>query len=236
MNSNEPLDSIYEFMEMLVAKYGVAGIATAMFAESAGLPFASAVVLIVSGSMIISGKVSFWAIFFASTAGITLGSIFSYFVGYVASLFGQVARASNYLHSFETMEAFEEQKPASMISRFWSKYGNFSIFMGQLWGVTRTFISFPAGAMHMNFIIFIIYTTLGGALFSLFMIGLSIALTGTMNLTIKWMLMLAELSPWLLLLPLAAALALVFFLRRSGWYIITDSCKTLYKNVFNKKG
>jgi membrane protein DedA with SNARE-associated domain len=56
--------------------------------------------------------------------------------------------------------------------------------MAQLWGFSRTFISFPAGAMHMNIYLFVIYTFLGGSIFSLLAILASIALTRTMRYTI----------------------------------------------------
>ena len=77
----EPLEPLYDMLEMLISRYGVLGIGTAMFAESASVPFASLVVLFAAGTLILSGRVSFWAIFLASTLGITFGSIFSYMVG-----------------------------------------------------------------------------------------------------------------------------------------------------------
>jgi hypothetical protein len=36
MDNIEPFETIYEVIEMLIAKYGAIGIAAAMFAESAG--------------------------------------------------------------------------------------------------------------------------------------------------------------------------------------------------------
>ncbi len=211
MENVEPFESIIELTEMLIAKYGALGIAAAMFAESAGVPFASAIVLLTSGTMILRGTVPFWSIFLASTIGITLGSIFSYIIGLLGSMVGKKVRAN--LANFRYMNAKNDtgdKVSNSRLMMLWDRYGNFSIFMAQLWGFSRTFISFPAGAMHMNFYIFIVYTFLGGAIFSLAAIALSIALTSTMGLTIKALRFVADLSPWLLTIPVAAILAAIY--------------------------
>ena len=218
MEHIEPLESLFEILEMLIARYGVIGIAAAMFAESAGVPFASTVVLLTAGTMILRGTISFWSILAASTIGITMGSIFSYILGLLGSLVGSRFRGNQYFRRlifYDTLNKISANS-SSRVKVLWSKYGNFSIFMAQLWGVTRTFISFPAGAMHMNFYLFIIYTFLGGAIFSLFSIALSIVLAGTMGLTIRIIRILHGLSPWLLLVPVVIITILlwVYFYHR----------------------
>lgn len=211
MEHVEPIESIIELTEMLVARYGALGIAAAMFAESAGVPFASAIVLLTSGTMILRGTLPFWSIFLASTIGITLGSIFSYIIGLLGSMVGKKVRANLVNRRFRNTEINTGGTGySSRLMKLWDKYGNFSIFMAQLWGFSRTFISYPAGAMQMNFYIFIVYTFLGGAIFSLATIALSIALTGTMGLTIKALRFVADLSPWLLTIPASVILAAIY--------------------------
>lgn len=181
-----------------------------MFAESAGLPFASMIVFLTAGTMILRGSVSFWSIFAASTIGITLGSIFSYYVGLLGSLAGRAVKNS-YFHLTHNRIATKKHSGKSRMVTLWDKYGNFSIFMAQLWGFTRTFGSFPAGAMHVNFFLFLFYTFLGGALFSLMSITLSIVLTSAMSLILNLMKQLANLSPLLLSLPILLLLLIIYF-------------------------
>lgn len=209
MENVEPFETIIDLFELLIARYGAMGIAAAMFAESAGVPFASTVVLLTAGSMILRGSVSFWSIFWASTIGITMGSIISYFVGMIGSVVGSRVRFT----LFNRQSRINSRKMGndSIIRNLWERYGNFSIFMAQLWGFSRTFISFPAGAMHMNFYVFVLYTFLGGMLFSSLAIGTSIILTHTMGLTLRFLKMLAGFSPWLLLIPFMIAAGLVIF-------------------------
>lgn len=211
MENVEPFESIFELMEMIIAKYGVVGIAAAMFAESAGVPFASAILILTSGTLILRGTLSFWSIFIASTIGITLGSIFSYLLGMLGSIVGRKVKSNYYSQNNYSKPAKDDFKQTpSKIKYMWKRYGNFSIFMAQLWGVTRTFISFPAGAMQMNFYLFIAYTFLGGSIFSLAAIGLSIVLTGTMGATIRFLRSLAGFSPWLLAIPALIVIAIIY--------------------------
>lgn len=216
MDPAEVLQEISSFLGLLVQKYGPLGIAAAMFAESAGVPFASTVVILTSGSMIFSGKATFWSMLISSTAGIILGSVFSYSVGFLTSIAGKMIKRT-YLSRFTHQPVTEKQPRQSRVFALWEKYGSFSVFMGQLWGVTRTFISFPAGAMHMNILLFIVYTALGGALFSLGAIGFSMALTGAMGLLLKLVRLLLGLSPWIWPLLILSAAGSVYLCRRRGW-------------------
>ncbi len=213
MENIEPFETIYEVFEMLVAKYGALGIAATMFAESAGVPFASAIVLLTAGTMILRGTVSFWAIFWASTIGITLGSMFSYLMGMVGSIVGRKVRFSYFNDQNDSLEVTAVHGK-SKLKRLIERYGNYSIFMAQLWGFSRTFISFPAGAMHMNFYLFVVYTFLGGMLFSLIAIGSSIVLTHTMGLMLRLLKVMAGFSPWLLLIPAFVIIVLILYLAR----------------------
>ncbi len=229
METIEFLEPLYKVLESLIYRYGSLGIGVAMFAESAGVPFGSAIVFLTAGTMILRGSYSFWSIFISSTIGITLGSIFSYTVGLLGSMLGNVVKGKfNRGHNF-----FNRRSPDAGAGRYRSRilcllerYGNFSIFMGQLWGFSRTFISFPAGAMHMNFLLFIVYTFLGGALFSLMTIGASLVLTGTMSIMLRTLKTMFDFSPWLLLIPAALLLIFIYYYRRRGWKmnfsLITD--------------
>lgn len=212
----EFLVAIQQFGGELVQSYGLWGVAAAMLMESAGVPFISAVVLLTAGGMVLSGKAGFPAMMLASTAGIILGSVISYIVGFLGGSLGRVM--GNQLRSRRAVK-----KPCAAPSRwdkiyaFIEKYGTYSIFMGQLWGVTRTFISFPAGAMHMNPAVFILSTALGGAIFSLWIIGWSIIFTGAAGIVFRLLRIIHSLSPWVWPVLIIFAAALVYFYRRLGW-------------------
>lgn len=228
----EPLEPVYDILEILISRYGALGIGAAMFAESAGLPFASAIVYLTAGTMILRGTVSFWSIFWYSTVGITLGSIVSYIIGLLGSIAGRAVKNSLF-HVKHNPDLIKTSSNKSRMATLWDKYGNFSIFMAQLWGVTRTFGSFPAGAMHVNFLLFILYTFLGGAIFSLMSIAISLALTGTMGLAIRLLRALADLSPWLLLIPAAIIISVIYFFYRKPVNLLLERIRMKYRNIIN---
>lgn len=205
-------ETIFAFLELLVRKYGPAGIAVAMFAESAGIPFASSIVIVSAGSLIYGGHISFWIILVASTAGITLGSIFEYSLGYLSSKTGHFIRSTRI--GKRALKKQPAPQTKSRIRQFWENYGTFSVFMGQLFGVTRTFISFPAGALKMNIFLFIAYTALGGALFSAGAIGFSLVMTGFLGLLLHSA---QNLPPWAWIGALFLLFLAVLSTVRLGW-------------------
>lgn len=215
MELPEFIVSIQEICGGLIQKYGAWGVAAAMLAESAGVPFVSTVVLITAGSMILSGRAAFPALLLSSTVGIILGSVISYIVGFMGGSLGRAV--GNHVRHQAEKKAGRASSRFRKIYAFIEKYGTYSIFAGQLWGVTRTFISFPAGAMHMNFLVFIASTALGGLFFSLWIIGWSIVFAGAAGLLFKFLRVLASLSPWIWPALVLALVALIFFYRRGGW-------------------
>ena len=72
-----------------IQQHGVWGLGIGMFLESIGIPFASAVVALTAGSLISSGQASFLQVLLITTAGLTLGSTVSYFIGYGSSSVGR---------------------------------------------------------------------------------------------------------------------------------------------------
>lgn len=180
-----------EFFKTLAQQYGALGIGISMFAESAGVPFASALVVLTAGNMISSGKLSYWGAVAASTVGISLGSLFSYSVGYFGLRVGKVIR--NTLFNGRIRKIPSEK---SKLVAFLDRYGNFSILFAQLFGTTRTFISFPAGAMQLNLPLFVAYTTVGGAIFSIIAISFSMLINRFAQLLLSWANILLKLPFW----------------------------------------
>lgn len=218
MDLQELLITIQGFCGELVGRYGAWGVAAAMLLESTGVPFASTVVLLASGGMILSGRTGFWLLLFASTAGIISGSVIGYLIGYLGGSMGRFLGNSFFRRNCSDREiAPPRRERLSRVAAFMEKYGAHSILAGQLWGVTRTFISFPAGAMQMHLPLFVLYTALGGFLFSLWTIGWSVILTGAAGFLLRLLKILHLFTPWLwpaLVLAALAAIALVIRLRR----------------------
>lgn len=203
MEIPEFLVPISETFDELAMKYGALGIFLAMLAESAGVPFASAFVILTAGQMIVTGKVSFIGAILASTIGITIGSIISYFIGYWGQKVGKIL-STTVLNGKVEKTPYQQTK----LNYYFEKYGSFSVVMAQLIGTTRTFVSFPAGAMHMKFMVFLGYTALGGVIFSLLAIVASIILSRIISYFFWLLGTLKDLPLWVWPILIAA---IVFF-------------------------
>jgi membrane protein DedA with SNARE-associated domain len=133
-----------------------------MALESVGIPFASMPANISTSVLITEGKFNiYWAILIGALGNAT-GSTISYLLG---RFFGDVVRKFRKDHHVIKKEA--------KLQNYIKKYGAKTIFVAQLIGFARTFISFPAGMLKMNFKKFITATFFGGLIFTAWYVGLS---------------------------------------------------------------
>ncbi len=165
--------AIGTFFGNLALRYGVLGLAIGMFAESLGIPTASVVLELTAGPLIIAGKTTFIEAVIFATAGLTLGSVVSYYMGYFGADLGKK------LLNRGGKKAKQQQ---SRFTDFLKKRGDISILFAQLFGTARTWISIPAGAIKMDIRRFTIYTAIGGAVYCSLAIGFSLALTSLFRL------------------------------------------------------
>jgi len=138
-----------------IADLGYWGIAICMAVESCNIPIPSEMIQPFGGYLVSTGHLGFWQAVLAGTAGGTLGSVISYYLGYYAMdsrLLFWVPQAKKY-----------------QLTNWFERYGESTAFLGRLIPGVRTFISLPAGAGHMNLPKFIIYTFLGSFLWSTFL-------------------------------------------------------------------
>ena len=158
-----------------IQQHGVWGLGIGMFLESIGIPFASAVVALTAGSLISSGQASFLQVLLITTAGLTLSSTVSYFIGYGSSSVGRFL--------------FKQRKKSRGQNRYleyYRRWGELAILFAQLFGTTRTWASIPAGAMRMQFRKFVIYTAGGGMIYCAAAIGFSYVITSILAALLSW--------------------------------------------------
>jgi len=158
----EFLKNLYHFLANIRLGSIYVGLGLGMFLESLGIPFASAPFLIISSEKV--GENIFTYIFsvLAGSIGGTLGSSISYGIGRGIIAPFRMLKKNNSKNS----------KKRSRTGEFTNKYGEFSVFLAQLIGQTRTFISYPAGVLKFNFKKFVFYTFAGSALWCALTLGL----------------------------------------------------------------
>lgn len=129
--------------------FGVFGL---MFVESCGIPMPSEVIMPFSGFLVVSGKLGFWQIVFLGTLGNLGGSLLAYWIGKAGGR-PFFERYGKYM--------LIHKKDLDLADKWFTKYGEATVFFGRLLPVIRTFISFPAGIAGMDIKKFSFYTFAG---------------------------------------------------------------------------
>jgi len=146
------LDQLAYFITHFIGQFGYFGVVFLMTLESANIPIPSEVIMPFAGFLVARGDLSlFWVVVFG-TLGNWIGSVISYAIGYYGGRplvlkYGKYVRLNE--HHLDQSEVW------------FSKYGEWSVFIGRLLPIVRTFISLPAGFSKMNYAKFSLYTVLG---------------------------------------------------------------------------
>lgn len=138
-----------------VRDWGYLGVFLLMAAESSILPVPSEVVMPPAAYWASQGRMSFWGVVLAGTAGSWFGSAISYWLAlWIGRPF--VMRYGKYL----LMPA----RKVELAERWAQERGLMGVFVSRLLPVVRHLISIPAGILRMRFLPFSIVTTVGAGI------------------------------------------------------------------------
>lgn len=148
--------SILNFLALIVTSVvgflGYGGIFFLMMLESCGIPMPSEVIMPFSGFLVVDGKMMLWAIILAGTLGDLAGACLAYWIG---------SRGGRPLIEKYGKYILISKHDLNLADKWFTKYGELTVFFGRLLPVIRTYISFPAGIAKMDFRKFVTFTVLG---------------------------------------------------------------------------
>ena len=136
----------------MVNDLGLAGIFLLMLAESACIPIPSEATMLFAGFGVAQGHHTLIEITAAGVLGNLVGSWIAYGVGYYGRM-ELVERHGRKLHI--------KPEHVAWADRWFSRYGEATVFFTRLLPIIRTFISLPAGVARMPFVRFTVFTLLG---------------------------------------------------------------------------
>jgi membrane protein DedA with SNARE-associated domain len=142
----------------LIEQTGYVGIFLLMFLETIFPPIPSEVIMPIAGVQAAQGQLSLWAVIASGTAGAMLGNLFWYALARVIGLrrFKPfIERHGRWL----TMDWDDVEKSERLFGRF----GAGIVSLGRLLPTIRSVISIPAGLLNMRLRSFLIWSTLGTA-------------------------------------------------------------------------
>ncbi len=150
----------------LLYRAGYVGIAVLMFLENLFPPIPSEVIMPSAGYSAGQGKLSLAGVIAAGTAGSVIGALFWYYVGkWIGAdrLKQWAGRHGRWL----TLKPRDVDK----VDRWFDRHCGKAVFLGRLVPALRTLISVPAGVFRMSLPRFLLFTTLGTALWTALLAG-----------------------------------------------------------------
>lgn len=151
----------------IIEQWGYWGVALLMFIETAFPPIPSEVIMPLAGVAAGQGKSDLWLTVLAGTAGAMAGNIIWFAIAWKLGL----ARFERFLLRFGrilTLDEVEIHRGRQLFER----YGGGIVGVGRVIPTVRSLVSIPAGLVRMNVRSFLIYSTIGTAVWTL---GLTLA-------------------------------------------------------------
>jgi len=155
------------FLLDLVNSLGPVGVGLAILAETVIPPIPSEAVLGLAGVLIRSGEMSVVPVVVCATLGSILGAIFFYVVG--------KALGPRRSHAFLDRLPLVGTDDVDKTFAWFERHGRSAVFFGRMVPIVRSFVSVPAGVVHMPFWQFLLYTAGGSLIWNSILIGLGVA-------------------------------------------------------------
>lgn len=155
------LDQLATLIQDLILALGYPGIGVIMLVENVFPPIPSEFVMPFAGFVAGQGKLTFLGVWIAGTLGSVLGAVVLYYIGlYLGDRV--IRRVLRRYGKWLTVSEADYDRAL----KFFAKYGSSIVFFGRLMPIVRSIISIPAGAQKMPMPQFLVFTTLGSAIWS----------------------------------------------------------------------
>ena len=156
------LETISNFILLIIQKIGYLGIFFLMFLQSLNVPIPSEITMPFSGFLVQQGIFYFWLVVLAGTFGNLIGALISYHLAFSLVKNG-------WREKYRILKILISDHNINLAEKWFQKYGTFSIFLGRMMPIISTFISFPAGLAKMKISTFSFLTFAGSFIWSTFL-------------------------------------------------------------------
>ena len=138
---------------------GYWGIVFLMFLENLFPPIPSELIMPLAGFTTTQGKLNIAFVIVAGTVGSLLGALLWYCIG-ISVGENRLKRWADRYGKWLNISGKDIEKA----KKWFNKYGGIAVFFGRIVPGIRTFISVPAGLNNMPIVPFLLYSTIGSAL------------------------------------------------------------------------
>ena len=161
-----------EWIINIMNHYGYLGIALLIAIENIFPPIPSEVILTFGGFMTTYSTMNIWLVVLFATIGSVAGAIVLYGVGRLLS----PERLESVINKWSRILQLKMQDVEKAESWF-NRRGSLTVFFCRFIPIVRSLISIPAGMAKMNMLKFLLYTTVGTAIWNVVLVSLG-AVTG----------------------------------------------------------
>lgn len=175
-------NSVFDWIVSLIDKAGYIGIALLMLLENIFPPIPSELIMPLAGFSAAKGTLSFTGVVLAGTVGSLAGAYFWFLIGRWIGpkrLKQFAARHGRWL----TMHPDEVDQARA----FFSRHQGLALFLGRLIPAIRSLISVPAGVNCIPISTFLLWSTLGTALWTVFLAGAGYLLESQYERVQEWL-------------------------------------------------
>jgi membrane protein DedA with SNARE-associated domain len=151
----------------VISHFGYVGLFVGMFSQAVGIPLSSEVQLAFAGYLASTHVLEIIPVMIVGAAGDISGAIIAYFIGYYGG--------RPFLLRFGRF-FFVHEREIERADEWFARYGSRAVLVLKLLPGVRAFGSFPAGVTRMAFGIFLGWTTLGAAIWSVAFAGVGYVL------------------------------------------------------------
>lgn len=148
-----------EWITNTINSLGYLGIVLLMFLENLFPPIPSEIIMPLAGFTITQGQLNFFFVVVAGTIGSVLGGLLWYYVGKQVGE-NRLKKLADKYGKWLTISGEDIEKS----KKWFDKHGGIAVFFGRIVPGVRTYISVPAGIDNMNLVPFLLYSTIGSAL------------------------------------------------------------------------
>lgn len=147
-------------------QYGYLGVFLMIALENIFPPIPSEIVLPFGGFMTTNTDLNVIGVIVAATAGSVVGAVLLYGVGLLIDVERLEKMIDRWGHILRITK-----KDIHRADAWFDRYGIWTVFFCRMVPLVRSLISIPAGMANMNFVMFLIFTTLGTLIWNIILVS-----------------------------------------------------------------
>ncbi|MFE8698320.1 DedA family protein [Cytobacillus sp. FJAT-53684] len=166
----------------IMNEFGYWGIFLLIALENVFPPIPSEVILTFGGFMTTTSELTVVGVVAYSTIGSVAGAVILYGIGRLIDVERMEKIIDRWGHILRLTK-----KDIRKADQWFDKYGVWTVFFCRLIPLIRSLISIPAGMSHMNFGMFLLFTTLGTLIWNVILVNVGAAVGDSWETIVKYM-------------------------------------------------